>query len=196
MQQTAQRDFLEQNLSREELQAIRNRRTGLLVFQISWIMAFICLAIAGWQVRSTAQQWPPAGVERAPWALPAVATGALALSAFCVRRGLRAVLADAQAAFVGSWRAGLALGAVFVAIIAYEFLAIPYSGVYSDVFRMMTGFHLVHALVIGFVLARVYRGGRAGHYGPLNFWPVEGAAGLWYFVLVAWLLFFVVLYLL
>jgi heme/copper-type cytochrome/quinol oxidase subunit 3 len=196
MQQMAQREYLEQNLSREELQAIRNKRTGLLVFQISWIMVFICLVIVNWQIRSTSPQWPPAGVEPVPWLLPTVATGALALSAFFVRRGLRAVRADAQARFLQSWRVTLALGAVFVAVMIYEFLVIPHTGVYSDLFRMMTGYHLVHALVIGFILARVYRNGRAGHYGPLNFWPVEGAAGLWYFVLVAWLLFFVVLYLL
>lgn len=195
MQRTAQREFLEQHLSREELQAIRNKRTGLLVFQISWIMVFVCLVIVNWQIRSTAPQWPPAGVEPVPWALPTLATGALALSAFFVRRGLRAVLADAQAAFARAWLSGLALGAVFVAIMLYEFLAIPYTGAYSDMFRMMTGFHLTHALVIGGVLARVYLGGRGGRYGPLNFWAVEGAAGLWYFVLAAWLLFFVVLYL-
>jgi hypothetical protein len=28
----------------------------------------------------------------------------------------------------------------------------------------------------------------------VHFWPVEAAANLWYFVTVAWLLFFVVLY--
>jgi len=31
-------------------------------------------------------------------------------------------------------------------------------------------------------------------YNPVNFWSVEAAAQLWYFVVVAWLLFFVVLY--
>lgn len=195
MQQAAQRDFLEQNLSREELQALRNRRTGLLIFQISWIMAFICLVIVNWQIRSTSPQWPPAGVEPVPWALPTLATGALLASVVFVRRGLRAVRDDAQAAFLAAWRWALLLGAGFVIVMLYEFLVIPYTGVYSDVFRMMTGFHMVHAVVIGYLMLRVYRSGRAGQYGPLHFWPVEGAAGLWYFVLVAWLLFFVVLYL-
>ncbi len=195
MQQAAQRDFLEQNLSREELQALRNKRTGLLVFQISWIMAFVCLVIVNWQIRSTSPQWPPAGVDPAPWLPVTLATVALAASAALARRGLRAVRADQQSAFLTAWRGALGLGAAFAAIMLYEFLAIPYTGLYSDVFRMMTGFHLVHAIVIGFILLRVYNGGRAGRYGPLNFWPVEGAAGLWYFVLVAWLLFFVVLYL-
>lgn len=195
MQQAAQRDFLEQNLSREELQALRNKRTGLLIFQISWIMAFVCLVIVNWQIRSTSPQWPPAGVDPAPWPPVALATVALAASAVLVRRGLRAVRADEQGAFLTAWRGALALGGAFVAIMLYEFLAIPYTGLYSDVFRMMTGFHLVHAVVIGYILLRVFRGGRARRYGPLNFWPVEGAAGLWYFVLAAWLLFFVVLYL-
>lgn len=195
MQQAAQRDFLEQNLSREELQALRNKRTGLFIFQISWIMVFVCLVIVNWQIRATSPQWPPAGVDPAPWPPVTLATVALAASAMLVRRGLRAVRADSQAAFLTAWQGALLLGGVFVGIMLYEFLAIPYTGLYSDVFRMMTGFHLVHAVAIGYILVRVYRGGHAGRYGPLNFWPVEGAAGLWYFVLVAWLLFFVALYL-
>jgi hypothetical protein len=31
-------------------------------------------------------------------------------------------------------------------------------------------------------------------YGALNFWAVEAGAKLWYFVLVAWMLFYVVIY--
>ena len=60
----------------------------------------------------------------------------------------------------------------------------------------MTGFHVVHALAIMAVMLRVYRGGSRGEYsgGEHAAWAVEGAAKLWYFVVVAWLLFYVVLY--
>jgi heme/copper-type cytochrome/quinol oxidase subunit 3 len=77
-------------------------------------------------------------------------------------------------------------------VMAIEWITVPPSGQYSDVFRVMVGFHGVHALVIGGFLVNVYRHGE--RYNPLHFWPVEAAANLWYFVTVAWLLFFVVLY--
>jgi heme/copper-type cytochrome/quinol oxidase subunit 3 len=77
---------------------------------------------------------------------------------------------------------------------ALEWVTVPFSGQYSNVFRVMIGFHGVHALVIGLILWRVYHGGQAGQYDATHYWPVEGGAGLWYFVTIAWLLFFVVLY--
>ena len=49
-------------------------------------------------------------------------------------------------------------------------------------------------LAIAVFMGMIRRGARAGQYGPTNFWPVEGAAGLWYFVIFAWMLFYVVLY--
>ena len=33
----------------------------------------------------------------------------------------------------------------------------PFSGQYSTVFRVMTAYHAVHALVIGYIMIRVYR---------------------------------------
>jgi heme/copper-type cytochrome/quinol oxidase subunit 3 len=108
--------------------------------------------------------------------------------------GGTAIKRDAQTVFLSHWRIALVLGAAFVLIILYEWISLPYSGIYSDVFRMMTAFHGVHALAIVMFMGMIDRGARAGKYGPANFWPVEGAAGLWYFVVAAWLLFYVVLY--
>ena len=68
------------------------------------------------------------------------------------------------------------------------------SGQYSDVFRVMTAYHALHALVIGYMMFNALKKGRAGAYTSLDNWDVEGAAKLWYFVVVAWILFYVVLY--
>ncbi|MBZ0303105.1 MAG: cytochrome c oxidase subunit 3 [Anaerolineae bacterium] len=186
---------LEKQLSRQELQELRNKRTGLTIFQISWILVFVCLIIVNWQLRNGQVSWPPPGVEAPSPLLPTVATLGLLVSVWFVRRGLRAIRADEQAAFFRYWRAALGLAVAFVAIVAFDWVRIPYTGIYSDVFRMMTGFHEVHALAIGTFMGMIYRGARAGNYGPGNFWPVEGAAGLWYFVVFAWILFYAVLYL-
>jgi heme/copper-type cytochrome/quinol oxidase subunit 3 len=185
---------MEQQLSREELQALRNKRSGLAIFQLSWILVFVCLVIVNWQLRWSQPSWPPPGVEAPSSVLPTVATLGLLLSVWLVRRAVKAIKVDDQAGFALNWRAALVLGAAFVLILIYEWASLPYSGIYSDVFRMMTGFHGVHALAIGVFMGMIDRGARAGLYGPGNFWPVEGAAGLWYFVVAAWLLFFVVLY--
>lgn len=190
-----QSDVAEKQLSRQELQDLRNKRSGLAIFQLSWILVFVCLVIVNWQLRSGQPTWPPPGVEAPSSVLPTLATVGLLASAWLVRRALRYIKADERAAFLSNWRVALALGGVFVVLMAVEWASIPYSGIYSDVFRMMTGFHGIHALAIGVFMGMIYRGARAGSYGPANFWPVEGAAGLWYFVVVAWILFYAVLYL-
>ncbi len=187
-------DVMEQQLSREELQALRNKRSGLAIFQFSWILVFVCLVIVNWQLRWSQPSWPPPGVQAPSPMLPTAATIGLLLSVWLARRAVQLIKAGDTARFLTRWRIVLALGVAFVLVLIYDWISLPYSGIYSDVFRMMTAFHGVHALAIGVFMGMIDRGVRSGLYGPGNFWPVEGAAGLWYFVVVAWLLFFVVLY--
>ena len=185
-------DLAEQQLSREELQALRNKRTGLAIFQVSWIMVFVTLILVNLQLRNNAPSWPPPGVDQLSPLIPTLMTLALIISSFLVRRGTRAVKAGEHAQFLSQWRIAIGLGVLFVVVMLIEWITVPPSGQYSSVFRLMVGFHAVHALVIGGFLVNVYRHGE--RYDQLHFWPVEAAANLWYFVTVAWLLFFVVLY--
>jgi heme/copper-type cytochrome/quinol oxidase subunit 3 len=140
--------------------------------------------------------WPPPGVSKPEALLPSVVTLGLLLSVWLTYRGARALKAGDNAGLIANWRLSLLLGFAFVALMAYEAFNLPYSGIYSDVFRLMTGFHMVHALAIGVFMGNIYRGVQAGSFHADNFWPVEGAARLWYFVVVAWMLFYTVLYLL
>ncbi|MBZ0286648.1 MAG: cytochrome c oxidase subunit 3 [Anaerolineae bacterium] len=185
-------NVVEQKLSREELQALRNKRTGLAIFQVSWIMVFVTLILVNLQLRNTAPSWPPPGVDQLNPAIPTLMTLALIASSFLVRQGTRAVKSGEQARFLSQWRIAIGLGVLFIVVMAIEWITVPPSGQYSDVFRLMVGFHAVHALAIGGFLVHVYRHGT--RYNPRHFWPVEAAANLWYFVTVAWLLFFMVLY--
>ncbi len=191
-----QNGHLEQQLSRKELQALRNKRTGLALFQLSWIIIFVVLVIAYFQIRSLSATWPPEGVEKPGLALPTIATAALLASSFVARRASQAVKEARSEAFLSQWRVVIGLGVLFVLIMVYQFLAIPYDapGQYGVMFRVLIGYHLLHALVIGGFLIRVYRNGQEGQYGSTNFWLVEAAAGLWNFVTVAWILFYLVLY--
>jgi heme/copper-type cytochrome/quinol oxidase subunit 3 len=191
---TTMQQSVEQGLSREELQKLRNNRTGLLIFQLSWILVFVMLIVVNVQIRGNQTSWPPPGVEKLGIGLPALATLALIASLVLVHRAFNAVKASRVAEFLSQWQIAIGLGLVFVAIMAYEWIIVPVSGQYSSIFRVMTGFHGLHALVIGVMLWRAQRFVKAGVYGQQNFWPIEAAVKLWDFVIIAWLLFFAVLY--
>ena len=70
----------EQQLSRKELQDLRNKRTGLTLFQLSWIMVFVVLILAQFDIRGRAEIWPPPGVDKPGIVLPTIATVALLAS--------------------------------------------------------------------------------------------------------------------
>jgi cytochrome c oxidase subunit III len=191
---------------RQEI-ALKNRRFGINVFQISWIMAFICLIVVNWQMRSNNPTWPPAGVQALNALLPTVATVGLLVSAFLARRSLKAMEADDRKGFLVQWRGTLLFGAVFVLIMAFEWLTLPVvsqqtmiltntgqANQYYNIFRVMTAFHGFHALVIGLYMLWVMRRAAAGVYNARDYWDVEAGAKLWYFVVIAWMLFYVVLY--
>ncbi len=186
-------DLLEDHLTREELQALRNRRTGMFIFQVSWIMVFISLVVVNWQLRFS-PSWLPEGVEPVSPIPATLATGSLLLSGVLTRRAQHAIQADNRRAFLTLWQGLLALGSLFILIIAYEWAVIKPGTQYAQVFRLMTGFHIFHAFVIGIYLLVVYQNGREGQYGQYNFWAVEAGAKLWYFVVVAWMLFYIVIY--
>ena len=156
-------------------------------------MAFVCLIIVNLQLRGNFASWPPPGVQPYDALLPTLATIGLLVSAVVTRGGLRAIQNDNRESFRSQWRIALALGVGFILIMAYEWLRVPPSGQYSTLFRVMTAFHAVHALVIGYIMFRVYQ--NAAAYDSVHYWAVEAATKLWYFVVVAWMLFFAVLYL-
>ncbi len=205
-----QQTISEQRRLREAEVALRNKRTGVALFQISWIMAFVCLIIVNWQLRYSAPTWPPPGVQPLERALPTLATLGLILSGWLVQRAHHAIQGDQRGAYLVQWRAALILGGVFVAVMAYEWLALPPvpeltltilgqtetgpATQFNTIFRVMTAFHGFHALVIGLYMANVLRKAQGGAYGSHDAWEVEAGAKLWYFVVIAWMMFYSVLY--
>lgn len=178
---------------------LKNNRLGMAIFQASWIMVFFALIVVNWQLRFSYAQWPPEGVAPFDPLLPSAATLALVLSALLARRGWQGLRLGKPAVFLMSWRLSMALGIVFTAIIVVEFAGVSEAAMatqYGVTMRLMTGFHLAHALAILAVMLRVDRNAGRGSYSgdPHDSWPVEGTVKLWYFVTVAWLLFYMVLY--
>ena len=178
---------------------LKNNRLGMNIFQVSWIMAFLAMIIVNWQLRFSYTTWPPEGVKPFDPLLPSIATFALLISATLVGQSLSTLRSGQIEAFLGRWRLAIALGILFMIIIIYEFFSASDAAMatqYGITFRLMTGFHLVHALAIALVMLRVYQQGVLGSYGSHEHdsWAVEGTVKLWYFVTFAWLLFYVVLY--
>lgn len=190
----ANQRLAEQHLSRAERQALANKRTAITVFQISWIMVFVCLILVNLQMRANFTSWPPPGVNGLDRVLPTLATVGLLASAVLAQRGLNAIRRDDRPALIGQWRAAIVLGAAFVLVMAFEWVTVSFSGQYSDIFRVMTAYHAIHALVIGYMMVNALKKAQAGAYAAADHWDVEAAAKLWYFVVVAWILFYIVLY--
>ncbi len=213
------KDYFGTTLSREEIEAkkrereeqlkLNNRRLGLLVFQLSWMMAFIALIIVNWQLRFSYPSWPPPNVKAMGVTLPTIATLALLASAVLARVALRSVKGNQLMRFITQWRTVLGLGGVFVVIMVIEWLSVQMGTQYGTVFRLMTAFHTLHAVAIGAYMFNILRNaqhaqavlqgqltndGRAVFYHAENYWAVEAASRLWDFVFIAWLLFYVVLY--
>jgi heme/copper-type cytochrome/quinol oxidase subunit 3 len=184
---------MEQSLSRDERIALQNRKTGVTVFQISWIMVFVCLCVINLQIRSNFPSWPPAGVAALDRVLPTIATLALIASGVTTARGIKRDL-------VTQWRIALGLGIVFTLIMLAQWVTVDTGGLgaqYGTIFRVMVGYHAVHAVVIGWIMWGVVKNAARGDYAngnPLKTWIIEAAARLWYFVIAAWVLFYVVLY--
>lgn len=185
---------MEQHLTRQQRQDLKNKRNGLAIFQISWIMVFVCLIVVNLQLRSNFTSWPPPGVEKLGVVLPTLATVALIASGFFTHRATKLIKLDEHKGFLANWRTGLLLGTVFVVLMTVEWLIVPVTGQYSTLFRVMTAFHGFHALVIGLFMFRTLRFGQAGLYSATDFWPIEAGTGLWDFVVVAWVMFYVVIY--
>jgi cytochrome c oxidase subunit 3 len=183
----------EQPLTRDEQLALKNRRTLVTAFQMTWILAFVCLVVVCLQIRGTVGTLP--GWTALQFGVALAATGGLLLSGWTARRALRGLKRGDKAAFQGNWRNTVALGAAFVVVMIAIFYANPYDGQYLAIFRVMIGYHIVHALAIGAWMVQVYRNYQAGAYTIRDHWGVESALRLWDFVIVAWVLFYVVLYL-
>lgn len=181
-------------LTREEALALKNRRTLVTLFQASWILVFVLLAAISLQIRSTTGSLPV--LSAVQFLVPALATAGILASGWAVWDSLRAIRANDRVRFLARWRVALALGAAFVVIMLAVLAVNPYSGVYAQIFRVMIGYHALHALVIGVWMVQVLRNAARGAYASDDHWGVEAGVRLWAFVIAAWVLFYVVLYLL
>jgi heme/copper-type cytochrome/quinol oxidase subunit 3 len=186
----------EQELSRDELMALRNKRTGMTVFQLSWIMVFVCLFIINISIRGNFTSWPPEGVERLSPIMPIIVSVLLLASGWTAYQSLVAINRDDTARFSSQWRLTLALGVLFLVGMAVHWVSVNDAGQYGTISRVMIAYHALHALVIMLYMWNVDGRVRAGVVNARDSWAVEAGVKLWYFVIVAWIIFFIALYVL
>lgn len=175
--------------------ALKNKRTAVTVFQLSWIMVFVCLSAVNLMIRGRFTVWPPEGVAQLDRILPTVATLALLASGWTAWRALKGIRTDDRASFFTFWQVTLVLGFVFLIVMLLQWVTAQIDNQYGAIFRVMVGYHALHALVVGYIMWRVLRNAQAGAYTATDNFGIEGSTRLWYFVVAAWILFYVVLYL-
>ncbi|MGB1285415.1 MAG: cytochrome c oxidase subunit 3 [Aggregatilineales bacterium] len=185
----------QQRIERDAEVRMKNNRMGIAIFQGSWIMVFVCLIVVNWQLRYS-PEWMIDGAEIPNPILPTVATAVILLSTFLSWRALKAVKADNVQVFLSQWRNAFLLGGVFLVIMISQFFTyLPGGGQFVFVYRVMIGYHALHTAFIGLMMVQVWRYGKHGAYHSENHWSIEATLNLWYFVTVAWVLFYIVLYL-
>jgi heme/copper-type cytochrome/quinol oxidase subunit 3 len=182
---------------------LKNNKLGITIFQFTWILAFVCLIVVYWQMGHT-PGWHPTPEQKPGLLLPTAATIALLASTWQARSAVATIKSEGKPKndqvqlFQKQWLMAIGLGAVFFVIMVQQLFALPADSDvtrYVQIFRVMIGYHAVHAIIIGLMMVQVYRFSLLGNYHAGNNWSVEAAARLWYFVTAAWLMFFVVLYL-
>lgn len=129
----------------------------------------------------------------------------LAITSVLLTSSLTAYRAESSIAFGDRPRflrntlATILLAALFLVGVAVEwreaFHFFPPQTRFGTAFFSLTGLHALHVLSGVVLLVFVHLHGRAGRYGPSDYWPVEGAVKYWHFVDVAWVFIYPALYL-
>ena len=175
---------------------LKNKRFALQLWRIVNGMVFVFFAFAYYLIRSTQASWPPEGVARIDGTLPAIFTVVLLISALPAIRVQAAIRRGERAAMQRNILITAALGLVFLVGLVFVWRQVPYSGSYSAIFFVMTGFHAFHVLAGLVLFGYVFWKAQRGAYSKENHWSVEATVVFWHFIELMWVFFFLVLYVL
>lgn len=175
-------------------------RLGVLIFIVSEATLFGGFFAAYFALRGESLTWPPSPALLRP-ELPLITLNTLFLlaSSVTLQRAIGRARADDRPGLVRLIAATLALGALFLAIQAFEFSRNgfgPADGVFGSTFYILTGFHGAHVtaglLAISANLRRATRGlvTRERHEA------LEATSYYWHFVDAVWLVLFTTVYVL
>ena len=135
------------------------------------------------------------------WGLPLLNTIILVTSSITLTISHKALKYQNRGPAIYWLALTVALGAVFLGFQAYEYyeayahlkLTLD-SGIYGSLFFLMTGFHGLHVLLGGIILAVVLLRLMKGHFSGHNHFAYEAGAWYWHFVDVVWIALFIFVY--
>ena len=135
------------------------------------------------------------------WGIPAINTLILLLSGVTITIAhVFLVKKNKFSALTFLWMT-IVLGFLFLALQAWEYieayqhLGLKFnSGIYGNIFYMLTGFHGVHVLLGSIILVVVALRLHRGHFLGHDHFAFEAASWYWHFVDVVWLFLFVFVY--
>ena len=135
------------------------------------------------------------------WGIPAINTLILLTSGVTVTWAHWGLKKDNRKQLILGLFATVALGFLFVALQAYEYIHAYRdlnltlgTGIYGSTFFMLTGFHGLHVTIGAIMLLVMLLRSIAGHFTPKHHFAFEAAAWYWHFVDVVWLGLFIFVY--
>ncbi len=172
---------------------------GMVLFVASEAMFFGAFFGAYFTIRSSLDQWPPAGITAPEIGIPAVLTAILISSSVVLQIGLlRMRTGDPRrgTVFLGGT---IALGVLFLALQLYDYSTLDFGvkdGVYGTLFYVMTGLHMAHVFGGVVFLTLVFGQSASGLLTRTQHDAFEAGTIYWHFVDVVWIGLFTVFYLL
>lgn len=167
---------------------------GLIAIELTVVAIFIS---SYFYLRMGQPAWPPAGIEPPPLLWPTVnlvlmlgSIVAMAWSGRAIKRG------DRRRFQIGIWLAvsGACLVLVFrsLQLDALEFRWDEHA--YGSLVWTLTGFHFVHVTATVLGTAAIAIAGSLGYFNEDRYLGVDVDAMYWYFVALAWIPLYLVLY--
>ena len=175
-----------------------------VMFFVAWFWAFFASALGAGDHQVfgrydfTGGIWPPKSTEVLdPLRLPLMNTFVLVTSSFAVNVAHDDLREGDRQGFKNFLALGIALGVLFVATQAYEYIHAPFpfkNSIYGATFFMATGFHGAHVIIGVIFLTVCLVRAFLGQFTPRQHVGFQFAAWYWHFVDVVWLFLFSCIY--
>lgn len=172
-------------------QRLRLNRVGFWLFIVSEVFLFSGILVA----RITLLGGTRPELDQV---VGLIITAILLVSSFFVNFAEVAIAHNDRRMFLFGLGMAIILGLIFTGGVAYEWSIAhegPDESMAFGMFFFMTGIHAFHVITGILFLMVVFYNGLKGHYDAERHFGVEASALYWHFVDVAWVFFYVSLYL-